>query len=88
MTARRAEASELPHWPRLMPPTLAAAYVGVSTGTLTRLKIPFVKVGSRTLYDRQTLDRFVDTLTQTGQPVDATDYWLGKLDDADAAEER
>lgn len=85
---RKAKPETLPHWPRLLPGQLAAGYLGIGENLLSRLPVPSVRIGSRRLWDRQALDRFVDTLAETGQSLDSDDYWLGKLDDADAAETR
>lgn len=54
MTARRANLSGLPDWPRLMSVDQAAAYLGLSAPTFTdRCKVHPCKIGARTLYDRR-----------------------------------
>jgi hypothetical protein len=40
----------------------AAEYCGISANTLTRHGPPAVKIGDRRVYDRRTLDRWLDRL--------------------------
>lgn len=62
---------DLPDWPRLMPAPLAAQYLGIGETTL-RAKGPAAKkIGARTLYDRNDLDRWADALG--GQPLDESE---------------
>ena len=69
MTARRADLSDLPNWPRLLSREQAAAYVGLSVNALERrIGAPFpapVRIGGRKLYDRDALDLAIDALTHT-----------------------
>lgn len=41
---------------------LAAAYLGVSAGTLATVPVAPVRIGTRILWDRQALDAYVDRL--------------------------
>lgn len=63
--------ASLPDWPRLMAVDLAAAYLGIGESTLRSRGPKPKKIGSRTLYDKQDLDRWADGLG--GQPLDADD---------------
>lgn len=83
MTAAKRSSAELPDWPRLMRPELAAAYIGVSPGLLPALGLPAVRVRSLRLYDRAVLDRWADSLNADRPALTADDY-LARLDDADA----
>jgi len=70
MTAARRDMADLPYWPRLLSVDQAAAYVGVSGPTFTaNCPVQAYKIGSRTLYDRQALDRWVDGMATGGKPV-------------------
>lgn len=72
--------SRLPAWPRLLGAELAAAYCGISKSTFVarvgfgQLPAP-VRLGRRSLWDRQILDRFIDALV--GANDDETDEWAG-----------
>ena len=44
----------------------AAEYCGVSGNTLTRHGPPPIKIGDRSIYDRHTLDRWLDRLAGFG----------------------
>jgi len=84
MTTRRSPSSELPDWPRLLSRPLAAAYVGVSTGTLALVPVNPVRIGRRILYDRLSLDAFVDDLTLADRSPDgpasrSIEEWLGRI---------
>lgn len=59
----------LPDWPRLMNLPLAAAYVGLGQSTLRERGPAPRKIGTRSLWDRRDLDRWVDALD--GRPLDA-----------------
>lgn len=61
-------ASELPRMimPRLYRPAAAAAYLGVSEGTLRSLQIPRKEYGAMRFYDRADLDAFADSLRYEG----------------------
>ena len=59
----------LPDWPRLMPETLAAAYIGLSPTRLQAIGPAARVIGKRRLYDRHDLDRWADRLDN--QPMDA-----------------
>ncbi|TWA88812.1 hypothetical protein FBY14_107184 [Azospirillum brasilense] len=87
MASPKRALNELPGWPRLLRPELAAAYIGVSTGTLDALDLPSVRVRSLRLYDRSSLDQWVDSLARTGVPTTADDY-LARLGCADATQKR
>ena len=52
--------------PRLYGETAAAAYCGVSPATLRKHKLPRRVLGSRRLYERETLDEFIDSLPLEG----------------------
>lgn len=70
MTARRADLVGLPYWPRLMSAEQAAAYLGISQPTFVeRVRIAPCKIGSRALFDRAALDRWVDGLAAEGKPT-------------------
>lgn len=53
---------DLSFTPRLMPAPHAAHYLGVSTSTLRKLPIARRELGSKRVYDKADLDRYVDTL--------------------------
>jgi hypothetical protein len=76
MTVRRLSSSELPAWPRLLSPRLAAAYLSVSEGTLRRMAVRPMRVGSLVLYDRLQLDALVENMSNgipSGVPTDWTE---------------
>lgn len=79
MTQQKATPDRLPQWPRLLRPTLAAAYIGVSPGLLRQLELPTVKVRSLRLYDRDALDRWIDSL-DTNAPATEIDSYLSRLE--------
>ena len=63
MTARPEDLAGLPGWPRLLSRAQAAAYLGVSAGTLdTHVAVVSLRVGGRRVWDRHALDDFVDAL--------------------------
>lgn len=71
MTARRHDLIGLPDWPRLLSAEQAAAYLGVTAPTFAA-KCPVKPCrlfGSRTLYDRKALDRWVDATAPEGKPT-------------------
>jgi hypothetical protein len=71
---------KIPDWPALMPPGVAASYLGVSAGSLRTMKPPARKLGSgRTMYARADLDKFIDSL-----PIDGA----GQTDDDSARLDR
>lgn len=72
-------AEHLPDWPRLLNKELAAAYIGVSIGKLDKLPISPVRIGSRVVYDRRSLDRWADNLGGHAQPDDPLDELLDRL---------
>lgn len=80
MTARKLDLSTLPDWPRLMPREWAAAYLGLSPNALESLSIEPVRIGARRLYDRITLDRYVDALGRSAQDALSPQQWLEKLE--------
>ncbi|MBB5714859.1 hypothetical protein [Sphingomonas aerophila] len=57
----------LPNWPRLMGVSLAAAYFGICPARFRSIGIRPVRIGRRVLWDRNSLDRFIDAMT--GSPV-------------------
>lgn len=65
--------ASLPDWPRLMAAELAADYLGVSASTFRTLGIVPLNIGRRVLWDRVSLDIYVDRIS--GQPLseDATE---------------
>ena len=69
MTDPKPVLAELPHWPRLLSATQAAAYVGLSLNAfVARVGNPFpapVRFGRRKLFDRLAIDRAVDALSQS-----------------------
>lgn len=70
MTARRADLASLPAWPRLLSADQAAAYLGLSRPTFAgNCPVRACKIGTRTLYDRLELDRWVDRMASGGQPT-------------------
>lgn len=69
---------------RLLTADEAAAYCGVSVGSLrTYIKVAPVKIGNSVRYDVRALDRWLDGQTET-VPQTADD-WLGKLDEGNRA---
>ncbi len=72
-------AERLPDWPRLLNKELAAAYIGVSTAKLAALPISPVRIGSRVVYDRRSLDRWADNLGGPAAPDDPIDKLLDRL---------
>lgn len=52
--------------PRLYRPAAAAAYLGISEGTLRTLPIPRKELGVMRFYDRADLDAFADSLRYEG----------------------
>lgn len=78
--ATKLTSADMPSWPRLLSRTLAAAYIGLSTGSLDRIPVPPVRIGSRVLYDRNSLDAYVDTLSTGGLADTAGDDWLARLE--------
>lgn len=52
--------------PRLYRPAAAAAYLGISEGTLRTLPIPRKELGTMRFYDRADLDAFADSLRYEG----------------------
>lgn len=52
--------------PRLYRPAAAAAYLGISQGTLRTLPIPRKELGTMRFYDRADLDAFADSLRYEG----------------------
>ena len=84
MTARLSDLAHLPDWPRQLSRAQAAAYIGVSPGTLDQDiragRYPRgVKVGGRILWDRKALDVAVDRIHGTG--AKSTDEILERLND-------
>lgn len=72
--------------PRLLSQQQAAAYCGVSVGMFKdRITIAPVALGRRRLYDREDLDRFIDSLK--GGATRSGRQWLEALD-AHAAKAR
>lgn len=67
----------LPGWPRLMRADMAAAYLGMGSGTLSSLEIPRVKAKSIMLYDRYTLDEFANSLSR--RIIESDDELVGRL---------
>ncbi|MGH8248259.1 MAG: hypothetical protein ACREUU_17695 [Gammaproteobacteria bacterium] len=66
MTKPRPRPAELPHWPRWLTTELAAAYVGISTGTFTeevRIGIWPPKHPKLGRWDRLALDEASDRLS-------------------------
>lgn len=59
----------MPHWPRLMSEEMAASYLGISKTNFRerwngKREFPQPhRIGSRVLWDRQLLDRYVDALS-------------------------
>lgn len=65
-----ASRAEITFAPRLLGAAEAAAYLGVSTGTLRALPIPRRTLGARRLYDRIDLDRYASDLPYEGEAAD------------------
>ena len=62
---RKIDIKDLPAWPRRMAAPIAAAYCGVSEGTLDqmvkRAEIPApVRIGKRKLWDKRAIDNVFD----------------------------
>jgi hypothetical protein len=53
--------------PRLYRAAAAAAYLGISEGTLRTLPIPRKELGIMRFYDRADLDAFADSLRYEGE---------------------
>lgn len=64
--------------PRLYGETAAAAYCGVSPATLRKHKLPRRVLGTRRLYERETLDEFIDSLPLEGE--DEESVWDAALE--------
>lgn len=59
-----ANAVSIPYWPRLMPVALAAKYLSMSHTMFRGLGIvPIEANGRKVLYDRRSLDLYVDRLS-------------------------
>lgn len=75
MTAARPTLSDLPTWPRMMGRETAAAYLGVSPGTIETVYevAPVPMKGRRVLFDRHDLDEAIERLKgkrqYAGDPV-------------------
>lgn len=65
---------------RLFSSEFAAAYLGISVGTLRGIGVPPVKIRGKLLYDRKLLDRWCDEKSGLCEPVCNDDKWLEKLD--------
>lgn len=86
MTARKPEIERLPFWPRLLSREQAASYCGVSPNFFdAHVAIPATMIGTRKLYDRHALDRWIDALSDG--TINSSSIWLDKLD-ADRTKER
>jgi hypothetical protein len=79
VTARKATAADLPDWPRLLGRDKAAAYLDMSPNMLDTLPLVPVKIGTRRLYDRRSLDRLVDNLSGGAESSLSASQWLDKL---------
>lgn len=79
MSAAKAKPADLPHWPRLLSREQAAAYVGLSVGSLRLIPVSPVRIGTRVLYDRCALDAYADTLVASGQTAASDEEWLSRL---------
>lgn len=78
LTLAKVDVSRLPDWPRLLSGAYAAAYLGISPGHLVaHVTVQPVRLGTRVLYDRAALDRFVDALSGYAavQPVEEYNPW-------------
>lgn len=66
--------------PRLYRPAAAAAYLGISEGTLRTLPIPRKELGTMRFYDRADLDAFADSLRYEGgdEGVNTCDSLFGE----------
>jgi len=62
-----ADPASLPDWPRLMAVELAASYLGVSASTFRTLGIVPLNIRKRVLWDRVSLDIYVNRIS--GQPL-------------------
>lgn len=80
MTARKRDIAELPDWPRLMPQAMAAAYCGVSKSHfLATVRIQPVLIGTKKLWDRTVLDKWIDSLTDNKKAKRDPDYWRERV---------
>lgn len=80
MTTAKLRPAELPDWPRLMGREQAAAYLSVSPNMLDDIPVRRVRINSRILWDRLSLDDFASRLAQEAgaAPPDAM-HLLDKL---------
>lgn len=76
---------DIPGWPRLLSREQAARYCGVTANTLEHhCPVRSVRIGTRRLWDRNALDRWVDGLANDTVSLSGSD-WLRRLDDGHAA---
>lgn len=53
---------DMPGWPRLLTDEMAAAYLCVSAGKLRTLPLRPIRLGGSVRWDRDALDKYVDSL--------------------------
>ena len=72
--------------PRMLSQEQAASYCGVSVPTFTsECPVQAVRMRHRVLYDRQLIDRWLDSLSGGGDEIFNEKDWLRRLDDAHAS---
>lgn len=75
MVARVADMANLPDWPRLLSPAQAAAYCGMTAESFRKhVQVEPQKFGSRALFDRFTLDDYLDRLYGRRRAAPAGDW--------------
>ena len=69
MNSMRQEPDDAPSLPeiRCLSAEQAAAYLGIGSTLLAELRVPFVKLGRRTVYDRVDLDAWLDEYKHRGR---------------------
>ncbi|MGH8248260.1 MAG: hypothetical protein ACREUU_17700 [Gammaproteobacteria bacterium] len=77
----RLELAALPDWPRLLSRPVAAAYCGVTAEFFeAQCPVPAIRLGSRKLWDRPAIDRWIDGLGGTVPNQDSNLRYLEALD--------
>lgn len=82
MSGPKLALADLPNWPRLLSLEEAARYVGVSVNTfMGRVGDVWpepIRFGRRTLYDKDALDRAVDSFSQPARTSSAKKIGQGR----------
>jgi hypothetical protein len=83
MSARRTDLMDFPNWPRLLSREQAASYLGITAahfGAHVANQVRSVAIGRRVLFDRMSLDIWVDRQVGDWQPLQPHHRWLEALD--------